>query len=101
MQAWRVRQCYLPDQPTVAGLLDQARRLEAAISAAGVSVVPASVLIRTDGLTVTVTVQDTRAAAAGTALALIGGLAAAAGIAPGELGRVGEVTVRPGWRPTP
>jgi len=102
-RAWRVRQRYLPDHPTVAALLDQARGLEAAMRAAGIDVEPASVLIRTDGLTVTVTVtvtvHDTRASAAGTARARIDQLATHAGMHPDELGRPGEVVVHPGWRP--
>ena len=99
-RAWRVSQRFLPDRPTVVALLDQARGLEAAMRAAGIDVEPGSVLIRTDGLTVTVTVHDTRAAAADTARARIGQLAAHAGVDPAELGRPGDVTVRPGWRPT-
>ncbi len=98
-RAWRVRQHYRPDHPTVVALLDHARLLEAAMRAAGIAVEPASVLIRTDGLTVTVTVHDTRAAAASTARARIGQLAAHAGVDPDELGRPGDATVRPGWRP--
>jgi len=99
-RAWRVRQRYLPDHPTVVALLDQARLLETAMRAAGIDVEPVSVLIRTNGVTVTVTVTDTRAAAADTARARIGQLAAHAGIDPAELGRPGDVTVRPAWRPT-
>ena len=99
-RAWRVSQRFLPDHPTLTQLLDQARLLEAAMRGAGIDIEPASVLIRTDGVTVTVTVHDTRAAAADTARARIGQLAARAGIDPAELGRPGDTTVRPGWRPT-
>jgi len=96
---WRVRQRYLLDHPTVIALLDHARLLEAAMRSAGIEVEPASVLIRTDGLTVTVTIHDTRAAAVDTARARIGQLAAHAGVDPDDLGLPGDATVRPGWRP--
>jgi len=99
-RAWKVRQRYLPERPTVVALLDQARRLEAAMRAAGVDVEPASVLIRTDGLTVAVTVHEVRSTAADTARALISHLAACAGIHPHHLGHPGDATVRPGWRPS-
>jgi hypothetical protein len=100
-RAWKVSQRYLPEQPTVVALLDQARRLEQAMRAAGLHVAPASVLIRTDGLTVTVAVTaaaTTQAISA--ARALIAQLAAAARLTPADLGRPGDATVRPGWRPS-
>jgi len=99
-RAWRVSQRYRPTHPTVVARLDHAGLLEAAMGAAGIDAEPASVLIRTDGLTVAVTVHEVRSTAADTARALISHLAACAGIHPHHLGHPGDATVRPGWRPS-
>jgi len=75
--------------------------LEAAMRTAGIAIEPASVLIRTDGLSVAVTVEAVPAAAAATARTLIAQIAADAGIHPDQLGEPGEASVRPGWRTPP
>jgi hypothetical protein len=79
-------------------LLDDARLLERAMSRAGHTVGPASVLIRTSGLDVQVTVHSASAAqAAREGRRLIALLAVDAGVE--ELGDDdGQVTVRPAGR---
>jgi hypothetical protein len=83
---------------TVAEALHDAARLEARLRALGHDVGPASVLIRTAGLSIAVTVQAARSSSAVVAAqSLIDGLAGEAGVA---LGRPSEVSVGPGWRPS-
>ena len=99
VRAWRVRQRFTPRvRPSLAELLDDARRLERAMARAGHAVDPASVLIRTTGLDVQVTVQAASSAqAAREGRRLIALLAVDAGV--DDLGDDdGEVTIRPAGR---
>ena len=99
VRLWRVRQRFThPVRRSLGELLDDARRLERAMARAGQQVAPASVLIRTAGLDVQVTVHGASSAqAAREGLRLIALLAVDAGV--DDLGDDdGEVTIRPAGR---
>jgi len=101
IRRWRVRQRFTHQVGRSLGeLLDDARLLERAISSGRQQVSPASVLIRTSGLDVQVTVDSASPAqAARDGRRLIAVLAADAGVA--DLGDDdGPPTVRPAARPS-
>jgi len=94
-RSWRLRQQFAHRvRPLLGDLLDDARRLEPGLRSAGQEVLPASVLVRTNGLDIAVTVTaKTTVEAVRRGRALIEHVAQRAGVQ--DLGIPLRATVRP------
>jgi hypothetical protein len=99
---WRVRLRYVPHPaPTLVELLDLTRTVERALHELGYPVRPHSVLIRTDGIAIAVTVEAGEPAqAVQAARHVVAQVASRVGVDLGWLGVDREASVRPGWRPS-
>jgi len=97
-----VRLRYIPKPvPPLVELLDLARTVERALGALGYPVVPNSVLIRTDGIAIAVTVEASDSTeAVQAARRVVAEVAERSGVDPAWLGEAREVSARPGWRPS-
>jgi hypothetical protein len=87
--------------PTLVELLDLTRTVERALRRLGHPVSLHSVLIRSDGLAIAVTVQaDQPAQAVQAARRVVAQITHHAGIDPARLGADRDASARPGWRPS-